>query len=219
LSLVTLTGRRSGPVIRFQPGGPQLANTAAQDGRGDVLVTDGHFDVYDTGPGWVRPVPGTVMAVGAGSWLVDVCDVQYQHCRDQVVDAATGSRRTLPGPGPAVESYLFSWPPAGVISPDGSVAAVAANGRDGQMTVHLIDLRTGAITDLNVPVGPVGKSPGDLSLGGLFEQSMAWSPDGRWLFVAASGGKLVAVNARTDKAESLGLSLPAVDQVATWPLG
>ena len=46
---------------------------------------------------------------------------------------------------------------------------------------------------------------------------MAWSPDGRWLFVAASGSKLVAVDPRTSRAESLGVSLPAVDQVAIRP--
>jgi hypothetical protein len=75
--------------------------------------------------------------------------------------------------------------------------------------VHLIDLRTGVTTDLDVPVSAPG---GDAS-----EQAMAWSPDGRWLFVAASGGQLVVVNQRTGRTESLGVSLPAVDQVAIRP--
>jgi hypothetical protein len=52
---------------------------------------------------------------------------------------------------------------------------------------------------------------------GVSEDSMVWSPDGRWLFVAASGGKLVVVNARTGQAEGLGVSLPPVDQVAIRP--
>ncbi len=43
---------------------------------------------------------------------------------------------------------------------------------------------------------------------------MAWSPDSRWLFVAAADGKLLAVNARTGQAKSLGVTLPAVSQVA-----
>jgi hypothetical protein len=209
LSLVTLTGRRSGPSIHFQPGGPQLPATAVPDGRGDVLVTDGNSGVYDTGPGWDRPVPGAVLAVGPGIWLVDVCDAQYRHCRNEVVDAVTGSRRALPGPATAPQYY--SWPPTGVISPGGSTAAVAEDGRGGRLTVHLIDLRTGATTDLNVPVGPPGSH---LPLGDASSQSMAWSPDGRWLFVAASDGKLVAVNARTGRADSLGVALPGVDQVA-----
>jgi hypothetical protein len=210
LSLVTLTGHRSGPSIQLQPGGPQLPATAVSDGRGDVLVTDGNFGVYDTGPGWDRPVPGTVIAVGPTTWLVDACDAQYRRCRNEVVDIVSGSRRVLPG----AAAYYFTWPPTGVITPDGSTAAVAENGRNGRLTVHLIDLRTGAVRDLNVRLGPPG---GDLPLGDASEQSMAWSPDGRWLFVAASGGKLVAVNPRTGQAESLGVSLPAVDQVAIRP--
>jgi hypothetical protein len=218
LSLVTLAGHRSGPAIRFQPGGPQVPATAVSDGRGDVLVTDERYDVYDSGPGWDRPVPGTVVAVGPDDWLVEACDPLGRHCRNEVVDATTGSLRTLPGPASeGVPYYFFSWPPTGVISPDGSTAAVGENGRGGRLTVHLIDLRTGATMDVNVPLGAFG---GDLPVGApsdASEQSMAWSPDGRWLFVAASGGKLVAVDARTGRPESLGVSLPAVDQVAIRP--
>jgi len=213
LSLVSLTGHRSGPSIGFQPGGPQLPATAASDGRGDVLVTTGSFEVYDAGPGWDRILPGTVVAVGRAEWLVDVCNPLYTSCHDEVVDIATGSRRVLPGPAP-IEPYLFTWPPTGVISPDGRTAAVAENGRGRQLTVHLIDLSTGAVRDLNVPVGELGS---DLTLGGANQYSMAWSPDGRWLFVAASGGKLVVVDPSTGRVESLGVSLPAVDQVAIRP--
>jgi len=214
LTLVTLTGRRSGPSIRFRPGGPQLPSTAVSDGRGDVLVTDGDLTAaYDTGPGWERPVSGTMLAVGPASWLVDRCDTQYRHCRNEVIDAATGSQRSLPGP--ATDPPFSSWPPTGVISPGGSIAAIAGNGRDGELTVFLIDLSTGATRDLNVPLAGPGSY---LSSGGqASEQSMAWSPDGRWLFVAASGGKLVVINPRTGWAGSLGISLPAVDQVAIRP--
>jgi hypothetical protein len=212
LSLVTLTGRRSGPSIPFQPGGPQLAATAVSDGRGDVLVvTDNSLSVYDTGPDWDRPVPGTVIAVGRTEWLVDVCDALYRDCRNEVVDASSGIRRALPGLAPP-DPYYFSWPPAGVISPDGSTAAVAENGRNEQLTVHLVDLRTGATRDLSVPLGALG---GDLPAGG--ESSMVWSPDGRWLFVATADGKLAAVDPLTGRAQGLGVSLPALDQVAIRP--
>jgi hypothetical protein len=210
LSLVTLGGRRSGPTIRFQPGGPQVPATAVSDGRGDVLVTDDQLETYDTGPGWDRLVPGTVVAVGPASWLVDVCDPQYRHCRYEVVDTATGSQRAIPGSAPTAFAYS-SWPPTGVISPDGSTAAVAEDERSGQMTVHLVDLRTGAIRDLGLGL----RAPGNFAPDGdVSAQAMAWSPDGRWLFVAAADGKLVVVNARTGHAESLGVSLPAVEQVA-----
>ncbi|HTW00278.1 MAG TPA: hypothetical protein VMF87_08240 [Streptosporangiaceae bacterium] len=212
LSLVTLTGHRAGQSIRFPPGGPQLPATAVSDGRGDVLLISENFTVYDAGPGWDRPVPGMVVAVGPSRWLAVTCDAQYRHCRNQVIDAADGSRRVLPGSA-AAEPYYFSWPPTGVIAPDGAAAAVAESGRGRELTVHLIDLRTGAIRDLGVPLGVVG---GDLGVGtDSNEHAMAWSPDSRWLFVAAAGGRLVAVNAQSGRAESLGVTLPAVDQVAT----
>jgi hypothetical protein len=216
LSLIALTGHRSGPSIRFQSGGPQVPATAISDGRGDVLVTDNNdFIVYDTGPGWDRPVPGTVIAVGPTEWLVDACDPLYLHCRDEVVNASSGSRRAVPGAAPTGPYYYFGWPPTGVISPDGSTAAVAESGRNEQLTVHLVDLRTGATRDLNVPVGMSGS---DLEVGGnANENSMVWSPDGRWLFVAATGGKLVVVDTRTGRVEGLGVRLPAVEQVAIRP--
>jgi hypothetical protein len=208
LSLVTLTGRRSGPSIQFPPGGPQLPSTAISDGRGDVLVINGDFEVYDAGPGWDRPVPGAVVAVGPADWLTVTCgpQQQYRSCRNEVIDTADGSRRVLPGPAAASEPYFFTWPPTGVIAPDGAAAAVAESGRGGTQTVHLINLRTGAAKDLGVPLG------GDSN-----ERSMAWSPDSRWLFVAARDGKLVAVSARTGRPESLAVKLPAVDQVAIRP--
>jgi hypothetical protein len=215
LSLVGLTGHRPGPSIRFQPGGPELLPaTAASDGRGDVLVVDNKFAVYDVGPGWERRVPGTVVAVGAATWLVEVC-TQHRHCRDEVVDAITGSRRVLPSLVAEGGPDGSTWPPTGVISPDGSTAAILEIGHFGQLTVRLINLRTGVPRDLGVVLGsPVGDA---LVGGSADEQSMAWSPDGRWLIVAASGGNLVAVNARTGRTEGLGISLPAVYQVAIRP--
>jgi hypothetical protein len=178
---------------------------AVSDGRGDVLVTTGSFTVYDGGPGWDRLVPGTVVAVGPAGWLVVTCDPQYRHCRNEVIGTAGGSRRVLPGAA-AAEPYYPSCPPTGVIAPDGSTAALAESGRHGRLTVHLISLRTGTTTDLGVPLSVAGSD--------YNSQSMAWSPDSRWLFVAAAGGRLVAVSTRTGRAESLGVALPAVDQVA-----
>jgi hypothetical protein len=211
LSLVTLTGHRSGPVIRFPRGGPQVPATAVSDGRGYVLVITGSLTVYDAGPGWVRPVPSTVVAVGPASWLVVTCDPQYQHCRNEVIDAADGSRHILPGPAAAGPSY-YSWPPTGVIAPDGSTAAVAESGRDGRLTVHLIELRTGTTKDLGLQLGVPGTDrPLDADSNA---HSMTWSPDSRWLFVVAAGGRLVVVNARTGRTESLGVALPTVYQVA-----
>jgi len=207
LSLITLTGRRSGPVIRFRA--RQLPATAVSDGRGDVLVTTGPFAVVDAGPGWHRRLPGAIIAVGQDGWLAVTCRAQFPRCREEVVDSADRVRRILPGHAGA-ESYYFSWPPIGVIAPDGTTAAVPESGSGGTLTVHLIDLRTGMTRNLDVRIGAPGsnQSPD----GG--QQSMVWSPDSRWLFVAAVGGHLVVINARTGRTVSLGVKLPAVDQVA-----
>jgi hypothetical protein len=211
LSLVTLTGRRAGPTIRFQSGGPQLPATAVSDGRGYVLLTTGRSSVYDAGPGWDRPVPGTVIAVGRESWLVISCDPLYRHCHNEVVDIADGARRVLPGLA-AGYPYDFSWPPTGVIAPDDRIAAVAESDRDGRLTVHLINLESGTDRNLKVVLGAPGSNLAPSAQ--LSDQLMVWSPDSHWLFVAAADGKLVAVDARTGRAEHLGVTLPAVTQVA-----
>jgi hypothetical protein len=190
-------------MIRFAPGGPQLPATAVSDGRGYVLVTTWSFAVYDAGPGWDRPVPGTVIAVGPTTWLVVTCHPLYHYCRDEVVDITHDARRALPGPAVDSPYDAFSWPPRGVIAPDGSTAAMAeAVGYDA-LTVHLINLRTGANRNLRIPLGA------DFN-----NQSMVWSPDSRWLFVAAAAGKLVTVDASTGRVEPLQVPLPAVAQVA-----
>jgi hypothetical protein len=208
LSLVELSGRPSGPTIRFR--GAQVPATAVSDGRGYVLVESGSFSVYDAGPSWDRLVPGTIVAVGPANWLLVTCNPHYRHCRDEVIDTGDGARRVLPGRATGYPGD-FSWPPTGVIAPDGSTAAVAETRRSGLVTVHLINLRSGVDTDLNIPLG---LAYGDMRLGGgSYDQSMVWSPDSRYLFVAASGGKLVAVDARSGRAESLGVTLPPVVQV------
>ena len=73
----------------------------------------------------------------------------------------------------------------------------------GNTRVHLINLTTGA--DDAIPVR-LSANPSN--------ESMAWSPDGNWLFVCASGGRLVAVNAHKRHVQSLGFTLPYVTQVA-----
>jgi hypothetical protein len=211
LSLVTLSGRRRGQDITFGPGGPQIPSTAVSDGRGDVLLNSGNFTVYDAGPGWDHVVPGNVIAVGAANWLIMGCDPSYRHCRYQVADTAAGTRRTLTGATPAAP-YYFTWPPTGVIAPDGATAAIAAEGRGHATTVHLVNLRTGAVKDLGVQLFLPGTN---LSFGtSTSEDSMAWSPDSRWLFVATGAGRLAVINVRTGRIQSLGIRLPPVLQVA-----
>ena len=92
----------------------------------------------------------------------------------------------------------------GLISPDGSGAAIFRSHPAGQVTLDLINLRSGAELPLAVPLGTA-------SLGA---QTLAWSPDSRWLFVAAAGGKLLAVRAGTGQVSGLGITLPPITVVA-----
>ncbi len=105
--------------------------------------------------------------------------------------------------------YFYStWPPVGVTSPDGTTAAVPEASRSGAVTLHLISLRTGTDRGLTVPLRSLPLA-----------QSMVWSPDSRWLFAATAGGRIVAVNASSGRAETLGTGLSsgraAGDQVRT----
>ncbi len=49
------------------------------------------------------------------------------------------------------------------------------------------------------------------------DDTMAWSPDGRWLFVAGADGRLCPIDATTGQVHDLGVTLPPVTQVAVRP--
>jgi hypothetical protein len=203
LSLVGLNGKVTGTSIRLPPGGP-LPATAIPDGRGYAMILTNANHIYDAAPTWDRRVPSTVIATGPTAWLSVACD---RHCRTVVTDADTGAQRILPGPG--LTDSAFAWPTLGVISPDGDVAAVpvlTASSTGGGVALDLVNLRTGARTQADVAMNQVP-----------IYQGLAWSPDSRWLFVVASGGRLVAVNPGTGQATGLGTPLPPVSQVAVRP--
>jgi hypothetical protein len=67
--------------------------------------------------------------------------------------------------------------PPGVIAPDGSVAAVIRIVA-GRVTLHLINLASGADRQVTV----------SLDEGSAGDQTLAWSPDSRWLFIIAAHG-------------------------------
>jgi hypothetical protein len=91
----------------------------------------------------------------------------------------------------------------GVIAPDGATAALlATSGR--QITLHLVSLATGVQQQVRVPLG----------FGPANWQTLAWSPDSRWLFVVAARGRLVAVQASTGRVRGLGVALPPVSDIA-----
>jgi hypothetical protein len=114
-----------------------------------------------------------------------------------LINTASGTQRMLPGP-PVRSS---TWPP-GVISPDGSAAAVPVTG-PGATRLYLVNLHSGV--SHAAPVQLAQEYPGGI---------LAWSPDSRWLFAVTADGKLLAINARTQHVASFGLGLPSLSQIA-----
>jgi hypothetical protein len=159
------------------------------------MILTGVDGAYLARPDGVRHITrGSVLAAGPTGWLVVECD-KWARCARVVIDRATGGRRTLQA------SQTFVDAQTGSIAPDGSMASyipVTA----ARPVVHLLDLRTGADHALTVDLGA-----------DAYATSLVWSPDGRWLFLAA-GGRLLAVDPRTGAAQELGVDLPAIMQVA-----
>jgi hypothetical protein len=194
LTLDRLNGTAQGPSIPLPAGGPWLVTA---DGDGYALIQGISPGLrYDARPGALRAVRGTVAATGAGRLLTVPC--HRRRCSNVLIDPVSDTQRVLPGP-PAEPA-----PVPGLISPDGSFAAIFRIRPPGRAALDLISLRSGADLALAVPLA------GAL----LGAQSLAWSPDSRWLFVAASGGKLLAVRVSTGQVSGLGIALPPITQVA-----
>ncbi len=191
-------GRRQA-TVPLPPGGP-LPLSATADGSGGVLLT-GSAGAFDAGPDGMRHLSMMPLAVGPGHWLAVTCPGHHQGCHTVEVDTATGVQRVLPGPA-LPHSPMTPWPP-GLIAPDGASAAVLELSRDNQLGLHLVDLRSGADRLLSVPV--IENADND---------TVAWSPDSRWLFVVTDTGAVQAVNASTGRPASLGVRLPFISQIA-----
>jgi hypothetical protein len=196
MPLVRMDGAKTGVSLRLPPGGPWLA---IPDGRGYVLVSaNSPGGLYDVRPGGFHRIAGILAAVGPTQWLTVDCPAG-PHCVNVVVNQAGGAPRILPGPSAEPEPGA----PPGVIAPDGATAAlIRVSGN--QVTLHLLNLLSGADQQIFV----------SLDQGSAADQTLAWSPDSRWLFIVAANGELAAVNARTRHAEGLGVELPPIGQIA-----
>jgi hypothetical protein len=199
LVLIGASGRPTSTRIEL----PNLnwpSESAMSDGRGDVLVAnDMSPGQYDASPHRLRPVAVLLTAVGPSRWLGMTC--KAGHCKNVVVNPLTGSQQKLPGP--PVPLRTWPWPAfPGSVAPDGLTAAVVAGSGTAQVALEQINLVSGAVKPIAVPVDQNASS-----------QTMAWSPDSQWLFVLAASGKLLAVNVRTGKVLSLGVPLPHLSQL------
>jgi hypothetical protein len=196
MPLVRMDGTKVGVFLRLPSGGPRLA---IPDGRGYALVGVGDpAGLYDVRPGGFHRIAGMLAAVGPTRWLIVDCHSGHR-CSNVVVDQAGGARHILPGPSAEPESGAAP----GVIAPDGSAAAVMRVSGD-QVTLHLLNLMSGADQQISVPLDEESAA----------DQTLAWSPDSRWLFIVAAHGELAAVNARTRHVEGLGVQLPPISQIA-----
>lgn len=170
------------------------------DGRGGFILTGESGSVYDANDGTLRTISALPLAVGPRTWLGLQCD--KGNCRNVVISAATGVSRTLPGPA----SYINPWPwqaLPGLVSPNGAAAAIVVPGNfEGQAWLDLVSLSSGAA--LRVPV-PVARDTSS--------QSLAWSPDSRWLFVVTAHGTLAIVDARTGRPQHLNIGLTGLSQI------
>lgn len=207
-----------GNIVLVGPGGkPERAHlaerallsrsvqTVISDGRGGLVLVGPPGTVNDVSPGLLRSIDDDLLlAVGPRNWLALGC--YHGACGDVVTSVATGVSRVLPGA--AIPANPWPWQTLpGATSPDGSTAAVIVASRaQNRAWLDLVSLRSGAGVRVSVPVTT-----------GSASQSLAWSPDSRWLFVVAAGGTLAVVDARTGRAHDLGLGLSGLSQIAVRP--
>lgn len=197
MRLVGADGRPTGIVAPVPAG---LEWSLRPDGTGH-LMTSGTGGVYLVSPEGLRRLStGSPLAVGPTRLLAVECDERHR-CASVVVDRRTGARHVLDPDADEPQQ------PAGIISPDGTTAAMLTGDASfaGAGAVYLLDLATGARRALPLRV--------DQATDG----TLAWSPDGRWLFVATTGGRLRAVQAATAQVSDLPPGLPPVTQVAVRP--
>jgi hypothetical protein len=157
---------------------PADAGSLSPDHAGYVVFY-GTGGIYDARPsGITRITSGQLHALGPTRWLSRECDATY-HCTAQVTDRATGVHRVL---NVAISDYTQG----GVISADGSRAAVLEGDSSSPATVHLIDLNSGTDRATSATLDP------NLA---YQEGIFVWSPDSKWLFVTNGTGRLFAIEA------------------------
>jgi len=188
--LVDFAGRRVGVTISAD-GGP------TSDGAGYLLsyLAGG---VYDARPGSLhRITSGALLAVGRTRWLTEECDDRHR-CTLDVIDRSTGRHRVL---GPTSDRN----DPPGVISPDGTTAALLRSDAENPTAIlHLFDLEAGVDHPTRIVMSR------DDSYGGA---PAVWTPDSRWLLVVDASGRIVAID-RSGHTRELTDGDPQVAQIA-----
>ncbi|HEX3541234.1 MAG TPA: hypothetical protein VHT75_12445 [Acidimicrobiales bacterium] len=194
MALVAFDGTPTGQVVPSPDTFP-----LAGDGTGFLLFArpDG---VYLGRPdGMVQVTTGALVATGPTRFLTEQCD-PTPVCHLVVTDRATGAVRPL-GPYPLLGGGVGGGggggAPPGVVSPDGTTAAVTEYATAGPV-LHLIDLRSGRDRAIGGRVADLYGNP----------DVMVWTPDSRTLFYVDPLGTLRLVDAATGQTHTIGVPLP-----------
>lgn len=192
LTLTDAAGHRGTTMMRIP--GP-YEPLAVSDGQGYAIVSS-TGGVYSLRPEGVNRIAnGRLLAAGPAGVIVSRCDT-HAVCHAVLLDQSFATVRSLPG------ISLQRQPPSGVISPDGTVAAMV----DGyNQRLFLINLDTGRIA---------ARTPLVINGG---TGHLVFSPDSRWLFAVDTGGRAHAVDVHTRKVRDLLPGLGGIRQLAVRP--
>jgi hypothetical protein len=192
---ISLVGFDGKPTEVSFPG-PAGNGSISGDNAGGLIFTD-YAGAYALRPdGLHRITRGALLAAGRTRWLVAECDDQH-NCATMVIDRARGTRRVL---GPVVQGYDSVKP--GVISPDGTTAALLVERISGSPSLYLLDLTSGSVSTVAPADGPCN------------QQSFEWSPDSHWLFDTSSvPGDLCFIDRHTGQTHMLQASLPVINEL------
>lgn len=150
---------------------------------------------YQARPGVFRRLTtGTVLAVGPTGWIDAHCDSRHR-CALSLISRTTGPRRPLGSETGGL--------PGGVISPDGSTAAMLQVSTGGAIGLSFLDLHSGSRRPVAVAMDGDG--------------TVTFSPDGHWLFAVTARGSLAVIDVRTAGVRGLGAPLPPLSQLAVKP--
>lgn len=204
LRLFDRHGKASGPGIKVPAGFEPMVTP---DGGGYAIMTgfSGIYDISSAGIKRLGPRGGGWFAGGPTGWLIN--DLRADNSVvPTMVDRVTGKRRE-------VTALVRFEGTGGELSPDGRhVAMLMPSGKftiDGTtpiMELHVVDLATGADREVAAVTNVTSNALTEN------DQRMVWSPDGKWLFIAAHG--IDAVHVSDLAVVNLGLPLPDVAQLA-----
>jgi hypothetical protein len=170
------------------------------DGAGGLLF-EGVGGLYRVSPtGRLRISNGIILAVGTGTLLT--LERSPQGRWQTVLRPQDGNGRVVPVPiGPQL--------PHGVLSPDADTVALfvvpdpTGPLHTSRIGLALVGLRSGVLRSVDVDLTGVA---GDGSL--------AWSPDGRWVFCVDTSTRVAAVEVSSGAVSLLDPYLPSVRQLA-----